>query len=180
MSACSLQFESLATAVPLPSWYALATLSRHERVVALELENRGIDAFLPTVTEIHRWSDRRKKVEVPLFPGYIFVQTAMTSVVRRAAICARGVMGFVTMNGEPLPVPEEEIIGIRQLLASEIPCAPYPFLKVGQRVRVRGGALDGIEGCLVRAEGDHKLVVSIDAISRSVALHIDGYDLEAL
>jgi len=180
MSACSLQFESLANAVPLPSWYALATLSRHERVVASELENRGIDAFLPTVTEIHRWSDRRKKVEVPLFPGYVFVQAAMTSVVRRAAICARGVLGFVTMNGEPLPIPEEEIIGIRQLLASEVPCAPYPFLKVGQRVRVRGGALDGIEGCLVRAEGDHKLVVSIDAISRSVALHIDGYDLEAL
>lgn len=180
MSACSVQFETLANTLPLHGWYALATLSRHERVVASELENRGIDAFLPTVTEIHRWSDRRKKVEVPLFPGYVFVQAAMTSVVRRAAICARGVLGFVTMNGEPLSIPEEEIIGIRQLLASEVPCAPYPFLKVGQRVRVRGGALDGIEGRLVRAENDHRLVVSIDAISRSVALHIDGYDLEAL
>ena len=120
------------------------------------------------------------KVEVPLFPGYVFVQAAMTSVVRRAAICARGVLGFVTMHGEPLPIPDEEITGVRQLLASEIPCSPYPFLKVGQRVRVRGGALDGIEGCLVRAEGDHKLVVSINAVSRSVALHIEGYDLEAI
>ena len=180
MSVCSLQLGNLAGTVALPSWYALATLSRQERVVASELESRGIDAYLPTITEIHRWSDRRKKVEVPLFPGYVFMQSAMTPVVRRSAICARGVVGFVTMHGEPLPIPEEEIAGIRQLLAGEMPCAPYPFLKVGQRVRVRGGALDGIEGCLVRAEGSRKLVVSIDAISRSLALHIDGYDLEAI
>jgi transcription termination/antitermination protein NusG len=161
-------------------WYALATLSRHERVVAQELKNRGIDVFLPTITETHRWSDRRKKMEVPLFPGYIFVRALMSAMLRRSAICARGVLGFVTMHGEPLPVPDRELDDIKRLLASQFPCATHPFLKIGQRVRVRGGALDGIEGHLVRFDGGCKLVVSVEAISRSVALHIDGYDFDVI
>ena len=132
------------------------------------------------MTEVHRWSDRRKKVEVPIFAGYVFVHASMSAQVRRSATCVRGAMGFVSMQGEPVSIPDEQVQDIRRLLGSQAECSPYPFLKVGQRVRVRGGALDGIEGRLVRSEGDRRLVVSIEAISRSVALHIDGYDLEPI
>ena len=141
---------------------------------------RGVSTFLPTITEIHHWSDRRKKVEVPLFPGYIFVHAVMSAYVRRSGMSARGAVRFLTMHGEPVAIPENEIKDIRTLLASHEKCSPYPFLKVGQRVRVRGGALDGIEGRLVRHEGEKTLVISIEAISRSVALHIDGYDLDVV
>ncbi len=141
---------------------------------------RGVSTFLPTITEVHHWSDRRKKVEVPLFPGYIFVQAVMSARVRRSGMCARGAVGFLAIHGEPVPIPENEINDIRTLLASHEKCSPYPFIKVGQRVRVRGGALDGIEGRLTRREGETTLVISIEAISRSVALHIDGYDLDVV
>ena len=164
----------------LPSWYALATLSRHERVVAHEMTYRAVSTFLPTITEVHYWSDRRKKVEVPLFPGYIFVHAVMSAHVKRSGMCARGAVGFLAIRGEPVPIPENEINDIRVLLASHEKCSPYPFIKVGQRVRVRGGALDGIEGRLARREGETTLVISIEAISRSVALHIDGYDLDVI
>jgi len=169
--------ESLPS--PAANWYALATLSRFERIVAQDVAKRGINTFLPTITEVHRWSDRRKKVEVPIFAGYVFVYACMSAQVRRSATCTRGAMGFVTMQGEPVSIPNEQMQAIQKLLGSRAECSPYPFLKIGQRVRVRGGALDGIEGRLVRSEGDRKLVVSIEAISRSLALHIDGYDLEA-
>lgn len=165
---------------PRESWYALATLSRHERVVAHEMECRGVSTFLPTISEIHRWSDRRKKVEAPLFPGYLFVHSPMSPHVRRAAMFARGAIGFVAMRGEPLSIPEEEIEGVRRLLDSDVKCSPYPFLKTGQRVRVRGGALDGVEGHLIRREGEKTLVISIEAIARSVALHLDGYAIEVV
>lgn len=161
-------------------WYALATLSRHERVVAHEMTYRGVSTFLPTLTEIHHWSDRRKKVEVVLFPGYVFVHAIMSLYVRRSATFARGAMGFVAMQGEPVPIPDDQIEDIRRLLASDAKCSPCPFLKIGQQVRVRGGALHGLEGRLVRREGEKALVISVEAISRSVVLHIDGYDLDVM
>ncbi len=162
------------------NWYALATLSRHERVAAFELANRGVETFLPTITEIHHWSDRRKKVEVPLFPGYVLINAVMSPETRYSAVCARGVTGFICMQGKPVEIPDREVESIHRVLQSHAQCAPYPFLKIGQRVRVRGGALDGVEGRLVRFEGSRKLVVSIDAISRSLALHIDGYDIDVI
>ncbi len=170
------------TRFPVPTeigkWYALATMSRHERFVAHQLETQGVTTFLPTFTEIHRWSDRRKKVELPLFSGYLFVHAVMSPQVRQSVLFARGTAGFITMGGKPIPVPDEEIESVQKLLTNNVPCRAYPFLKIGQRVRVRGGSLDGVEGILVRFNGEKGLVVSIDAISRSLALRIEGYDVE--
>jgi transcription termination/antitermination protein NusG len=161
------------------SWYALATMSRHERLVALQLRSQGITTFLPIVVEIHRWSDRRKKVELPLFPGYVFLRASLSPQLRRSVTFARGTAGFITMQGEPIAIPDEQIESVQKLLSKNVQCLTYPYLKTGQRVRIRGGSLDGIEGILVRFNGETGLVVSIDGISRSFAMRIQGYDVEA-
>lgn len=162
----------------IANWYAVGTLSRHERVVAQQLDNQGLLTFFPTFMEIHRWSDRRKKIELPLFPGYLFVNTNMSSQVRRAIVFARGVAGLITMGGEPIPIPNQQIESVQKLLANNIRCAAHPFLKIGQRVRVRSGALDGIQGIFIAHNGTKGLVISIDGIERSLAVRIEGYDIE--
>ena len=162
-------------------WYAVQTRSRHERVVAAQLREQGVnDIFLPLITKVQRWSDRRKLVEFPLFSGYLFVHAAVSPLIRKAVLFTRGVAGFISMRGEPLPIPDEQIDNIRELLAKNIRCASHPFLKVGQRVRIRGGSLEGIEGILVGNNGDRKLVVSVDAIERAFSIHLDGYDVEII
>jgi transcription antitermination factor NusG len=179
----AMQFTNQTRWLALPetsSWYALKTMSRHERVVCYELETQGVTTFLPSVTEVHRWSDRRKKVERPLFPGYLFVHGSMSPQVRRAVLFSRGVAGFITMSGEPVPIPDEQIETVHRLLANDIPCAAHPFLRIGQRVRVRGGALDGVEGILTGFNGSKGLVVSVESIQRSLAVRIEGYDVEVV
>ena len=167
-------------AVDMTNWFAVSTRSQHEKFVAGQLECQGVTAFLPTVTEIHRWSDRRKLVEQPLFRGYLFVRGSLTPAFRRTVLVARGVVSFITMQGEPVPVPDEQIEVIQRLLNHKIACMTHPFLKVGQRVRVRGGALDGVEGIFTCCNKDQSLVISIDAIQRSLAVRIEGYDVEAV
>jgi len=162
------------------NWYAVKTMSRHERFVANELEYQGVTSFLPSITEIHRWSDRRRKVERPLFPGYLFVRAAMSAQLRRAVLFARGVAGFITMKGDPIPIPDEQIENVQKLLANDIPCIAHPFLRIGQRVRIRGGSLNGVEGILTAFNGHRGLVVAIDGIQRSLAVRIEGYDVETV
>ena len=100
--------------------------------------------------------------------------------IRRIVLFSRGVAGFVAMQGEPLPIPDEQIDNVKELLAKNIRCAAHPFLKVGQRVRIRGGSLEGLEGILVSHNGDRKLVISVNTIERSFSIGIDGYDVEVL
>jgi transcription antitermination factor NusG len=173
------QNQSLAPA-EVANWYAIQTMSRHERVVAHQLENQGITILFPTFTEVHHWSDRSKKVELALFPGYLFAHVSMSSQVRRVVLFARGVAGLITMRGEPIPIPDEQIESVQKLLANNVRCVAYPFLRIGQRVRIRGGALEGVQGILTARDGHKGLVVSIDGIQRSLAVRIEGYDLEAL
>ncbi|MGE5112233.1 MAG: transcription termination/antitermination protein NusG [Acidobacteriaceae bacterium] len=161
------------------SWYAITTRSQHERLVARQLQSHGITTLLPILKEIHRWSDRRKIVEMPMFRGYLFVRCCMSPASRRAVLFARGVVNFVTMQGEPVPIPEEQINNIHRVMTNHADCVAHPFLKIGQRVRIRGGALDGMEGILSSFQKDRCVVVSIDAIQRSLAVRIEGYDLEA-
>lgn len=172
------QFYPAPVPSPTGYWYALQTRSRHERVAAQDLQNRGVCTFLPMLEEVHRWSDRRKKVELPLFPGYLFIRGEMSSDLREAVWFSRGVAGFVRMAGEPVPVPDEQIENVQKLLASKIPFVHHPFLTIGQRVRIRGGSLDGTEGILTAVNGDASLVVAIDTIQRSLAIRIAGYELE--
>ncbi len=161
-------------------WYALHTHARHERVVENRLREYGMETFLPVVQEIHRWSDRKKKVEVPLFGCYVFVHCALRPEERALVRRVDSVLGFVGAGGVGLPIPDEEIESVRTILAQAAPWCSHPFLKVGQRVRIRGGALDGVEGIFLSENGDHSLIISIDAIQRSMAVRIDGYDIEPL
>jgi len=161
-------------------WYAVHTRSRHEKVVAAQLRQQGVSTFLPMVTQIQRWSDRRKLVEFPLFSGYVFVHAADSPQIRRIVLFSRGVAGFVATRGEPLAIPDDQIDNVKEFLAKNICCIAYPYLKVGQRVRIRGGSLEGLEGILVSHNGDRKLVISVNTIERSFSISIDGYDVEVL
>ena len=161
-------------------WYALHTRARHEKVVESRLRDQGMETFLPVVHEVHRWSDRTKKVEVPLFSCYVFVRCALVSEDRTAVYRIDSVLGFVGARGAGMPIPDEQINSVRTILEQAVPWRSHPFLKAGQRVRVRGGALEGIEGVFLSENGDHSLIISIDAIQRSMAVRIDGYDIEPL
>jgi transcription antitermination factor NusG len=163
-----------------PSWYAVYTRSRHEKKVAAQLAEMGILTFLPFVTETHQWCDRRKVVELPLFPGYAFVHTDLTPHQRVRVLRTPGIVGFVGVKGIGIAIPDKQIEDLRTLLAQKLPCALHPFLREGQRVRVRGGCLDGIEGILIGVNSNRSIVISVDPILRSVAIRIEGYDVEPI
>ena len=161
-------------------WYALQTQPRHEKRAAAQLAKKGVTTFLPVVSEVHRWSDRQKVIQVPLFTGYAFVRLTATPQERLLVLRTPGVTRFVGGNGEDHPIPDKQIDDIRAILEQKVCCTLYPFLRVGQRVRVRGGCLDGIEGLLVALEGNRGLVISVDSILQSIAIRLEGYDLEIL
>ena len=162
------------------NWYAVQTKARHEKMVATRLQEQGVPTFLPLVTQIHRWSDRRKKVELPLFSCYLFVQLLPRNEDRVRILQLGGVCGIVGVRGEGIPIPEEQIEAVRTVISDALPWSFHPFLKIGQRVRVRGGSLEGVEGVLVSRNGDRTLIISVDAIQRSLAVRIEGYDVEAV
>lgn len=184
MAACSESLQ-LPQTVPWPTteqnehWYALQTRVHRERVVEQRLQERGVVTFLPTVTEIRRWSDRKKKVEFPLFANYLFIRLSPRKIDHLRVLCVEGVFQFVGTRGQPTPIPQEQIEAVRALINGEVKWSAHPFLKIGQRVRVRTGALTGVEGVLVSRAGESTLVISVDAIQRSMAVRIDGYDVEA-
>jgi len=163
-----------------PNWYAVQTRARHEKVVAQRLQEGGVTTFLPLVTEIRRWSDRKKSVEFPLFGCYLFVRLVPTSEERLRVLRIDSVLNFVGIRGQGTPIPEQQINAVRTLIEEELPWSTHPFLKIGQRVRIRSGALNGLEGILVARNGDRTLVLSVDAIQRSLAVRIEGYDVEPL
>lgn len=165
-------------ALQLSSWYALRTRSRHERVVERYLKERGIDVFNPVVTQIHRWSDRNKKVECPLFAGYTFVRVALSPEVKVRVLCTPGVVEFVGSQGRGIAIPVEQIEAVRALVAAGVPFAKHPYLKIGERVRIRGGSLDGVEGILVAQNGSRQLVISVEPIQRSLSIRVEGYAVE--
>jgi transcription antitermination factor NusG len=160
-------------------WYALQTRAKHERVVKDRLDERGVVTFLPMVTEIRRWSDRKKKLELPLFSCYLFARLAPTRLNRLRMLSVQGVFSFVGTRGEGLPIPNEQIEAVQALVQQQLPYSSYPFLKTGQRVRVCSGSLKGLEGILLSHDGDSTLVISVDAIQRSLAVRVDGYEVEA-
>jgi transcription antitermination factor NusG len=163
-----------------PEWYAVHTRSQHEKSVVSYLQGEGITTFLPLVTEVHRWSDRRKLVKLPLFSCYAFVRICLVPELWYKVMKTSGVLGFVGACREGIPIPEGQIESLRKIAGSSAPHTVCPFLKVGQRVRVRGGALDGIEGILIARNGDRKLVISVEPIQRSLAVTIDNYKVEPI
>ncbi|HTR65955.1 MAG TPA: UpxY family transcription antiterminator [Terriglobales bacterium] len=163
---------------PEASWYAVHTRARHEKKIDANLQRGGIATFLPLVKEVRRWSDRRKSVELPLFPCYVFVHLPLTPALRLEVLRTPGVLAFVGRSSEAARISDQEIEQVRTLLAQKVPFGPSPFLKAGQRIRIRGGALDGMEGILSSQKGQAMLVISIEPIQRSIAVSISGYEFE--
>jgi len=160
------------------NWYAIHTRPRHEKWIAGQLQEKRVFTFLPLLQQIHRWSDRRSKVEVPMFSCYAFVRIVHTTEERLKVLRTPGVLGFVGSEREGTPIPSEQIEHLQMALREKIPCAVHPFIRVGQRVRVRGGSLDGMEGILLRHGKDESLIVSVELLQRSVAIRVNGYDIE--
>jgi transcription antitermination factor NusG len=158
-------------------WYAVQTKYRVENRVASELSAKGFNTFAPALEEVHRWTDRSKRISIPLFTGYLFVRTTLSQDARTRVLRTAGVLRFVEFGGGAAPVPSRQIEDLQRLLQSNVTCSLHSFLKVGRRVRIRGGCLDGMEGILEQS-GEKKLVISIACIERSVAVQIEGYELE--
>jgi transcription antitermination factor NusG len=165
-----------ATAYQNPHWYAVHTVSRHEKVVARQMNGNGLDHFLPLYKSVRRWKDRRKELELPLFPGYVFARIAFHDRLRVQKL--PGVLQIVSFNGKPAPVPENEIEALRNGLAGNAGLEPHPYLRRGRRVRVVRGPLANTEGILVRRKERFRLVLSVDLIMRSVMLEVDESEVE--
>jgi transcription antitermination factor NusG len=159
-------------------WYAAYTSPRHEKSVAKQLEERRIDYFLPTYHSVRRWKDRRKEVDLVLFPGYVFVHIPLSD--RLHVLQLPGVVRFVNFHGLPAALPENEIEALRSGLQNQIRMKSHPYLKVGRRVQVKNGPMAGVQGILVRRKQNCRLIISLDAIMRSVALEIAEEDVEPL
>ncbi len=161
-----------------PAWFAVQTRPRHEKKVSAELQEKGVSAFLPLVSSTRQWSDRSRVVEVPLFPQYVFVRIAQTLQTRVSVLRTNGVTNFVGTRGIGVPIPDEQIERVQTVVARGIPATPHSFLNVGKRIRIRGGALDGLQGILTAVNGNQTLVVSVELIQRSIAIRIAGFSVE--
>jgi transcription antitermination factor NusG len=163
--------------VNLPQWFAVQTRSRFEKKVASQLERKGLCVYLPLLAERRIWSDRKKTVTSPLFPGYAFVQIDESRAIRQRVLQTSGLIGFVHFGGMVIPVPQKQIDDLQFLQRANTDFALHPFVRAGQKVRVRSGCLNGLEG-MVLEQNKRNLVISIEAIQRSIAIEMSGYELE--
>jgi transcription antitermination factor NusG len=164
------------TAQPaLANWHAAYTHARHEKKVAQQLEERGIEHFLPLYRSLRQWKDRRKELELVLFPGYLFVRVATPERLR--VLQLSGIVRFVQFNRQPVVLPATDIDALRSGLSEGLEAQHHPYLTVGRRVRVVHGPLAGARGILVRVKTNWRIVISIDAIMRSVAIEVDEGDV---
>jgi transcriptional antiterminator NusG len=157
-------------------WFAIWTRSRHEQTVREELELRGIESFLPTITKWSRWKDRKKKIDWPLFPGYCFARFVPES--RLPVLKCNGVVSIVSFNGEPAPIPSQEIDSLRLLVATDLAYDPCPLIREGMMVEVVHGPLRGIIGRLVRKGSHARLVLAVDLIGQAVSVEVDAADVK--
>jgi len=167
--------QVLAPAPAEVQWFAVWTRSRHEHVVRGQLDTRAIESFLPTVSRWSRWKDRKKKIDWPLFPGYCFAR--FDARARLDVLKCTGVVSIVSMEGEPVPIAEGEIAGIRRLVESELAYDPCPFINEGAVVEVTHGPLKGVVGRLVRKQDKARLVLSVDLIGQAVSVEVDAADV---
>ena len=158
-----------------PRWYAVHTRSRHEKRVRQQLEGKSLEVFLPVYESVRRWNDRRAVVSLPLFPGYVFVRMRLAD--RMQVVTVPGVVKLVGFQGRPTPIPDTELAVVRDCCARQIQMEPHPYLVVGKRVRIKAGPLAEMMGILVRRKGRFRLVLSIDSITRSLAVEVDANDV---
>jgi transcription antitermination factor NusG len=153
-------------------WYAIQTRSNSERLVYRVLEDKGYELFLPMYSEQRRWSDRVKQINIPLFPGYVFCR--LDSHNRLPILQSSGVVQIVGNGNLPIPIAEEEIEAVKNVLKSNLPYIPWPSLVPGHRVVVDRGPLMGMQGVLLRVKHGYRLVVSINMLQRAVAVELDA------
>jgi transcription antitermination factor NusG len=161
---------------PEARWYAVYTYANHEKSVAQQLERRRVENFLPLYESVRRWKDRRIRLQVPLFPGYVFVSMILRERLRVLEI--PGVARLVGFDGHPAIVPAEDIEAIRCFLAGGFSLQPHRYLRSGQRVRLLRGPLAGLLGIVVRQRNCSRFVINLDLLQRSVAVEIDAADLD--
>ena len=157
------------------SWYVAYTCARHEKRVVQQLADRGIPSLLPVYRSIRRWKDRKKELEMPLFPGYCFVQMDLRQ--KTILLQLPGVVDLVMFQGKPAPVSPQEMQAVC-LSAGSAGLQPHPYLRIGRRVRVQHGPMTGVEGILVRWKDRMRIVISVSLIQRSLAVEVDEADVE--
>lgn len=158
-----------------PRWYATYTCPRHEKSAKQHLEGRAVETFLPVYDSTRNWNGRRAVVQMPLFPGYLFVRILESDRMR--VLETPGVIRIVGSNGRLTPLPDDDI----EALASAVKIRksqPHPFVSVGKRVRIKSGALRGLEGVVVREARELRMIVSIDSIMRSFSVELEPGDFE--
>jgi len=159
-----------------PHWYAAYTRANHEKGVTQQLERRSVECFLPLYESMRRWKDRRVRLQLPLFPGYVFVRLALCD--RLQVLEIPGVVRLVGFDGHPTPLPVEDIETIRACLATGQLIAPHRYVRRGQRVRVLSGPLEGLTGTVLRQKNRTRFVISLELLMRSVAVELDSADFD--
>lgn len=159
-------------------WIAAYTRSRHESAVASQLQQKGLDALLPTYRRLSRWSDRIRRSDTPLFPGYVFVRIGEGEHLR--VLQTGGVVSLVCRSGKPVPLSDADVAMLRICTANPAAVEPHPYLRVGQRVRVKHGPFRGWEGVLIEKRNSSRLVLTVEQIMKSVSLDLSGADVEPL
>jgi len=152
------------------SWYALQVRPRHERLVHELLHEKDVETFLPLYERRRRWSDRLKRLDCPLFPGYVFGKFHLRE--KHKVVTTSGVVRIIGVGLEPLPVADEEIAALQQVVLQGVRAEPHEFLSVGDRICLRYGPLAGLEGILIRKSGNCRLIVSVNLLRRAVAVEV--------
>jgi transcription antitermination factor NusG len=160
------------------NWFAVCTRHQHEKTAARILEYKEFEVFLPLYKARHRWKDRFKEVYVPLFPGYLFVREELRRWL--AILTTPGVSSIVSCGGQPAAIPFSEIEGVKRIVESTLRVEPHPFLKSGDRVRVKRGPLEGVEGILLRQKNVARLVLSVEMLGKSAAVEVDATHVERI
>jgi transcription antitermination factor NusG len=171
-------FQENFPALSDPRWYVVQTCCQHEKRVAQQFESRGIRNFLPLYEKVSRWKDRRVRLQIPLFPGYVFVRMPLRERMRVLEVAS--VARLVGFSGVAAPMPDVEMDALQKGVASQLKAEPHPYLTVGRRVRIKSGPLAGLEGILVRKKGSLRFVMSVDLIQRSVATDLDIADIDPI
>ncbi len=170
-----------APAGEMSVWYAVHVKSRHEFVALNELKEKNIEAFLPSAKRVSQWKDRKKVVEYPLFPGYLFARISPGPEEFLAVLRTRGVVTFISLEpGKPTPIVSEEITSLRLLVESGSEIDVYPHLKQGTRVRIKCGPLKNAEGILSKKENEYLFQVNVELLGRSVAIRMAAQEIESL
>jgi transcription antitermination factor NusG len=159
-------------------WYAVYTRHQHEHRVAESLNRNGIEIFLPTYSSKRKWHDRTKILSLPLFPSYVFLHGGLDRRVK--VLSTPGVYSIVGFAGQAVEISDAEIDAIRKAVQSGLPAEPHPYLQIGDRVRVKTGPLEGIEGILARKKNSCRLILSAEVLQKSIAVEVDAFSVEPI